>query len=444
MHPFPFRSAALALLLLVLAKSAPAQSPTSPPSVPPPAQQQQSRITAYTLAPDLLQKSYALYITSVWLYFLTTLYSFALALLYLQQRWVVRFRLLAALFSARRFVQALIVVPLFVVSVSLFLLPFEIYGQHIDRKYGLSVQTWPSWARDWFIALLLTVLAALGLACLLYAAIRRSPRRWWFWFWLAFVPVSAFVTFIEPVAVDPLFNKYEPLAAKSSVLVANLQAVAQRGGLNIPASRMFEMKASEKLTGSNAYVTGFAATKRIVVWDTAIQMMTGEQIAFVFGHEMGHYVLGHILRGFLFSAGVALVLLYMTYRVSTYAQRRWGARWDIHSLDDWASLPLFWLVVSALLFLSTPGVNAFSRHLEHQADQYGLEVVHGLIPDSSQVAAQSFQKLGEEWLEYPYINRFAVWWAWDHPPIPDRIQFALTYDPWSAGQSPKFVRGSGE
>ncbi|HEV2114125.1 MAG TPA: M48 family metallopeptidase, partial [Terriglobales bacterium] len=432
MPRFPFRSLAAALLLSLLAICAESQTAPIPQSQLSSVQAPQPRVTSYTLSPNLLQESYALYLTSVWLFFATTIYGFALAILYLRRRWIARFRDFAARLSGRRVVQALIVIPLFALTVSLFLLPFEIYGQHVERHYGLSVQTWPSWLRDWFIALALTLLAATVLSYILYAIIRRSPRRWWLWFWLAFLPISAFVTFIEPVAIDPLFDKYEPLANKRSALVAELQKVAQRGGLNIPASRMFEMKASEKLTGSNAYVTGFGATKRIVVWDTAIQKMTKEQIAFVFGHEMGHYVLGHIVQGFVFMAAVSLLLLYLTYCLANWMLCRWGAQWDIPGLDDWASLPLFWLVISVLLFLSGPGLNAFSRHLEHQADQYGLEVVHGLIPDSSQVAAQSFQKLGEEWLEYPYLSKFAVWWAWDHPPIPDRIRFALTYDPWSA------------
>ena len=176
-----------------------------------------------------------------------------------------------------------------------------------------------------------------------------------------------------------------------------------------------------------------------MVWDTAIQKLTTGQIAFVFGHEMGHYVLGHILKGFAFMSAVFLLISYLGYRLAIWIEGRWGTQWEIRGLADWASLPLFWLVFSFLLFFSGPGFGAFSRHLEHQADQYGLETVHGLIPDSSQVAAQSFQNLGEEWLEYPYLNKFAVWWLWDHPPIPDRIRFALTYNPWAEGKAPEFV-----
>ena len=73
-----------------------------------------------------------------------------------------------------------------------------------------------------------------------------------------------------------------------------LQKVVGRGGLTIPADRMFEMKASEKLNSLNAYVSGIGSSKRVVVWDTTIAKMTPPQIQFVFGHEMGHYVLNHV------------------------------------------------------------------------------------------------------------------------------------------------------
>jgi STE24 endopeptidase len=84
-------------------------------------------------------------------------------------------------------------------------------------------------------------------------------------------------------------------------------------------------------------------------------------------------------------------------------------------------------------------VNGISRHYEHQADQYGLEVMHGLVPDSGRSAAQSFQILGECSLDYSNVGKFAEFWLWSHPTIRDRVIYAQAYDPWSEGQSPEFV-----
>jgi Zn-dependent protease with chaperone function len=119
---------------------------------------------------------------------------------------------------------------------------------------------------------------------------------------------------------------------------------------------------------------------------------------------------------------------------------RWGQRWGIRDVADWASLPVLLLALSVLTTLATPAFSAFSRHLEHQADIYGLEVTHGINANSSQVSASAFQKLGEKALAYPNPNPVFVLWSYDHPPISDRVVFALRYKPWETPEGPAFVR----
>jgi Zn-dependent protease with chaperone function len=278
------------------------------------------------------------------------------------------------------------------------------------------------------------------LGSLFYSMIRRSLRRWWFYGWLVCLPIIVFVVFISPVLIEPLFNKYSPLEQKNPELVTQIEKVVKRGGLDIPRNRMFEMAASEKYTGDNAYVTGFGASKRVVVWDTTEKHMTPPEIMFVFGHEMGHYVLGHILQGMLAGFLLSLLLFYLSYRASAWMLRHWGARWHIRDMGDWASIPLLALWMALFSFAGSPIENGFSRHLEHQADTFGLEVMHGLVPDSKQVAGQSFQILGENWLEYPYINDFFEWWSLDHPTTAKRMHYAQEYDPWSKGEQPEFIK----
>jgi STE24 endopeptidase len=425
---------------LAVAQPGPSPSPSSSASqripLPP--------VTAYTLPPDKLEKAHALYIIQGWLFLVSTVYGLVILALLLRWGWVAKFRDWSERASSSRFAQAMVVIPLFTIALSVLTLPPSIYQQHVSRQFGLSVQSWSSWFRDGAIQLLLAAIIGTILGWILYAVIRRSARRWWLYFWLAVIPISAFLTFISPEVIDPLFNKFLLLDTAHPEIVTALQAVAKRGGLEIPRERMFEMKASEKLTGSNAYVTGFGATKRVVVWDTAIRKMSPQELQFVFGHELGHYVLGHVVKGFVFTMAFFFVLFYLTYRAANWAQAKWGSGWGIRALDDWASLPLLLIIISIFSFVSGPGLNAYSRYLEHQADIFGLEVVHGLVPDSSQVAAHSFQLLGEEWLDYPYASRLAIFWLWNHPSIPDRIQFSLNYDPWDKGQSPEFVKTPGQ
>jgi STE24 endopeptidase len=134
-----------------------------------------------------------------------------------------------------------------------------------------------------------------------------------------------------------------------------------------------------------------------------------------------------------------LGLYYVGYRLANWLVERYGPGWGIRDLSDWASLPLLFLLFSQLLFLSSPVANGISRHYEHQADQYGLEIMHGLVPDSGRSAAQSFQILGERSLDYPNVGKLAEFWLWSHPTIRDRVIFSQTYDPWSAGRPPEFV-----
>ncbi len=98
------------------------------------------------------------------------------------------------------------------------------------------------------------------------------------------------------------------------------------------------------------------------------------------------------------------------------------------------------LLLSIFGFISGPINSAFSRYVEHQADQYGLEVTHGLTPDSGQTAAQSFQVLGEVDLSDPEPDPVDVFLFYSHPPIPDRIIFSLTYNPWAHGGTGEFVK----
>ena len=237
-----------------------------------------------------------------------------------------------------------------------------------------------------------------------------------------------------------MFHKFEPLQQKDPALTASLEKMVQRAGVNIPPERMFWMGAGEKTTELNAYVTGIGASKRIVVWDNTIAKMNTPQIVFVVGHEMGHYVLNHIWKGLLFAAVFLFVLFYLGFRTIGWLLRRFGSAWGIRGVDDWASLPALLLLISIYSFIANPVQSAVSRHFEHQADQYGLEVTHGLTPDSSQVAAQAFQVLGEVDLSDPTPSPVTVFMFYSHPTIPDRIRFSLTYDPWDQGEQPEFVK----
>ena len=404
-----------------------------------PTQPAPPKTQTYSLPPDKLQKAVDYAHARHWLYFISQIYGVGALLAILAFGLAAKFRDWAEAASRRRFIQAIIFVPLLLLANDLLNIPFAIYGQHLELIFQQSIQSWPSWLWDWTKGELLAILLSIVLAFILYAVIRRSPARWWFYFWLASLPILFTIAFVEPFVVEPLFFKFEPLAKQHSALVTDLEKVVARGGLAIPPDRMFEMKASEKVTSINAYVTGFGASKRVVVWDTTLQKLTTPEILMVFGHEMGHYVLGHVRNSLILAALFGLLLLYAGFHVLHWLIRRWGPRWHIRGLTDWASLPALLLVASIFGFFSEPVANGYSRWQEHQADIYGLEIIRGIVPNPAAVAAHTFQVLGEEGLDEPDPNPFIEFWTFSHPSISERVAFSSSYNPWSTG-TPKYVK----
>jgi Zn-dependent protease with chaperone function len=279
--------------------------------------------------------------------------------------------------------------------------------------------------------------AALGV---LYALLRRSPRRWWLWFWLFTVPVEVLLVFAAPLVIDPMFNHFEPLAKSNPALVQQLEKVAAKGGLNIPRNRIFLMDASRRVTGANAYVTGLGTSKRIVVWDTTLRIETPNEILFTYGHEQGHYVLHHVAWGLAFSAVGFLVAYAVAFCLLQGLVRRRGTAWAIDNAASWSSLGLVLLLLTALEFLAAPISNGISRQIEHNADVYGQEVIHGIVAAPQATAVHSFCSDARVWLDDPSPNPFVEFWTYSHPSTEQRAKFAAHYDPWLPGGNPRYFR----
>ena len=421
-------------------RQAPAQPAVPGSAALPRPTPQPPRIEQYTLPKDRYEKAVAYWRARYTLYFVSLGLSLLILVLFLRLGVAARFRDFAEGVGGNRFVQGLVFVPLLVLTLDLLHLPMRIYGHQLSLHYEQSVQHWGSWLWDWTKAEMLDIGYTLGLSVLLFEVMRRSPRRWWFFFWLAALPILLFVLFVSPWFIDPLFNRFEPLDTRYPELTASVEKLVQRTGLNIPPDRMFLMEASRKTNELNAYVTGVGASKRVVVWDTTIQKLSTDETLCLLGHEIGHYVLGHVRKGFLFFAALFLVALYVGYRILNWALSRWGPDWKLHGPEDWASLAAILLLLQVMMFFAMPIANGFSRMEEHAADVYGLEVIHGIVPNSEEVAAHMFQVLGEIDLEDPNPPALITFWLYTHPPLAERLVFAHSYDPWSRGEEPKYVK----
>ncbi|HLQ22951.1 MAG TPA: M48 family metallopeptidase, partial [Gemmatimonadales bacterium] len=253
--------------------------------------------------------------------------------------WSARLRTWAArVTGGRPRMTLLLYVAAFVVLTSLATVPLDFYESFMrEHAYGLSNRTLGKWLGDSVKALVLSSLVAPLGALLLYRLVRWSPRRWWLWSTAAALPLLAFVYLVVPIWISPLFNKYGPLDDKT--LEASILAEARRAG--IEGSRVFQVNKSVDTKAISAYVTGFGASKRIVLYDTIIEKLTPEEIRFVVGHEMGHFVLRHVLLGLMGSWLLLGISLFTIARVADGLLTRYGTRFGFDRLDDPASLPLF-------------------------------------------------------------------------------------------------------
>ena len=379
---------------------------------------------SYHLSPEKYEKAVAYSRAGYRLYFLSVFWEIALILLLLRFGFIARLRDFVEARTTRRPLQAAIFVPALLGVLAVCHLPIRMYWHHLSLFYQQSIQPWGSWFWDWTKGELLTISLALLVVILMFATIRAKPRSWWLYAWFGAIPLSLFLVFIAPWYIDPLFNKFQPLQETHPQLVESIGELSMRAGIPIPAERMFLMEASAKTNAINAYVTGIGASKRIVIWDTSIRKTKPEELLFIVGHEMGHYVLGHVVKGFAYFLGLLFVAMFIAYRLLQWAIARWGGAWGVRGQSDWAALGVLLLIFNVLSFFGEPVGNAISRMQEHAADVYGLQLIQGFIPDANEVAAHSFQVLGEEDLADPNPSKFITFWLYSHPPLNDRLRFA--------------------
>jgi Zn-dependent protease with chaperone function len=413
-----------------------------------PASADQSAPQAYSLPPDKLAKAIALSRIRNILDLVGSLWGLAVLWLLLATRAAAGLEAWTHRISRHRWLQGLLFFAAFLVITFLASLPLDAFGHQVSRNYGISVQGWGGWLVDLAKGLGLTLVIGSPVLLLFSWIVRRWPRRYWLGAWVVTLPLLVLSAFLSPL-LEPIFNKYEPLAKDHPALVVELEKVVARTGTNIPSNRMFLMKASTKTNGLNAYVSGLGVTKRIVVWDTTAGRIPDDEVQFIFGHESGHYVLNHILKGLILGA-VALFFVY--WACAGFAARlahRFGARWRLNwpeggpedgttPLSTRAGFVVLLFVLSLTGFVLAPIDNTISRQFEHQADVYGQEAIHGLVADPQKTAVAAFNALGEAWLEDPNPSPFIEFWTYDHPSVQTRANFAAHYDPWANGGHGKF------
>ncbi len=387
---------------------------------------------AQVIVPEASEQAMSYYQSGNMLWLLDQLWSFIVPLLFLITGFSGKLASFTERWGKKWFFALSFYLVVFVGLYQLLDLPLNFYAGYVrDHAYGLSTQTVGRWLDNYGKTALVILVSALAFVWIFYLLLKKSPRRWWFYSSLVSIGILFIMMFIQPIWIDPLFNQFGPM--KDKQLEKQILDLAARAG--IENGRIFEVDKSQDTKMLNAYVVGFGATTRIVLWDTTLKQLKPDEILFVMGHEMGHYVLHHIWWDMLYLSALSFLLFYLVYRSANFLMRRYQKRFGFKHLSNSASLPLLLLLVNIFLLLASPLSNYISRCMERQADRFGLE-----ITQNNQAAGEAFVALQQENLANPWPGPLYKFWRSTHPPLGERVTFCNTYCPWAQGESLTYIK----
>lgn len=294
--------------------------------------------------------------------------------------------------------------------------PFAAWRRVIVTRYGLNTQSWGGWLVD--LAKGAAISAVLGAVTLLgfYAITRAAPRWWWAFAAAATAALVVLLTFVFPVLVEPVFNKFTPMP--ESALRTDLIAMAARDG--VPVRDVLVADASRRTRAVNAYVSGFGATRRIVVYDTLLEQATPGEVESVVAHELGHARENDVVTGTALGAlGAAGAV------VAVYLLGFWTGllhRAGIDSIAEPRSIALLLAVVAVVGTLAGPAENLVTRHIEARADVHALALTGDPATFEAMQARLSVANLAD-----PDPNRLEYLLFSTHPSTVERMAAARAY-----------------
>ena len=292
--------------------------------------------------------------------------------------------------------------------------PLSYYsGFVLPHRYEMSTQSLKDWLLDQLKGL--AVAAPIGLLVLelIYLFLRNHPENWWLWAAGFLLVFSVILGTLAPVLIMPLFNKYVPLSEEHADLEARLLALAEKANTRVKGVYKFDM--SRRTKAANAGLTGFGASRRIILGDTLIEEFTIDEIETVLAHELAHQVHNDIPLGVAFSTLVTLAGLWLTS-----LGLDWGVEvFELGSPAAPASLPLLMLALGAYGLLTMPLENGWSRWRERMADRYALQST-----GKGKAFASAFTRLANQNLADADPEPWVEWLLHSHPALGKRIKMA--------------------
>jgi STE24 endopeptidase len=352
-----------------------------------------------------------------WLMLWDFVVGLLLAWALLGSRFSARMRDFAVRLTRFRWAQTALYAIQYFVLTTVLTLPWAAYEGYVrEHQYGMSHQGLTDWLGDQAKGLVITLIFGTLAAVAIYAVIRKLPKSWWLWGSVVAIGFVIFQVAIGPTYLEPVFNKFYPLA--ESPLKQRILSLARANG--IPVEQVYEFDASKQTTKMSAHVSGMAGSAQISMNDNLMNRASPEEVEAVVGHEMGHYVLNHMYKGVL-ALGVLVVIgfAFISWAFGRVTLK-FGERWGFRDVADVAGMPLLVALFSVYGFALTPLFNTITRSMEAEADAFGLNAARQ--PDG---AAQAALHLAEYRKMQPGPVEEVIFF--DHPSGWNRIHRAMVW-----------------
>ena len=296
-------------------------------------------------------------------------------------------------------------------------LPWSAYSHWWrELSYGLTSQPLGGWLGEQAIGLVVGLVQSLLLLSLFYWIVRRAPKTWWAWSAAGVVVAFMLMMVVAPLLIEPLFNTYKP--APPGPVRDEVMAMARQVG--VPSDKIYIYDGSRQSNRYTANVSGLFGTARVAMSDVMFQKDADiAEVRGVVGHEMGHYVRGHVLFYALAYGVLALVAFLLVDRLFAWAAAVMGAK-GVTGLADPAGLPVVGAIFTVIFLIATPLTSSVSRIGEADADRFSLE--HFNEPDGM---AKALVKTIEYRAATP--SKLEEMIFYDHPAVGARVRRSMDW-----------------
>lgn len=312
---------------------------------------------------------------------------------------------------------------LLLLGVSLFLaqalihMPFDVGRWAHLTAWKMTERPLGAWFAEYGLSLAVAAVVEGIVVVGLYLLMRWLPRAWWLAATAGSVLLAVLFAFLWPIVISPLFNTFTPIGQTQwSEWEQPLASIVKQA--NVPLDEILVMNASAQSKHSNAYYSGFAGTRRIVIFDNLLRYHPLPEVESILAHEIGHWLHDHIVKGIALGGLAALVGFYLLARLLRWAQGALG----LNAPSDPGGLPLILLATFLGMWLIMPLENAIIRHFERQADMMALDLARD--PD---VFIEAEKTLAIKNIGNVAPAPWNVWLFSTHPPTVERIEMALEW-----------------